>query len=92
MAIIFPTALAATPVHPPNRGSRWALYCKPASHMKKSAQYIDLAILIDLTSLAGTAAGITWTWVNEVNRHDQEKRAYVSALVRADVLLGIKAI
>ncbi|RVX74129.1 hypothetical protein B0A52_01961 [Exophiala mesophila] len=63
MAIIFPTALAATPVHPPNRGSRWALYY--------------------LTSLAGTAAGITWTWVNEVNRHDQEKRAYVSALMNA---------
>ncbi|KAK1842211.1 major facilitator superfamily transporter [Colletotrichum chrysophilum] len=26
MAIIFPIALAATPVHPPNIGSRWALY------------------------------------------------------------------
>lgn len=36
---------------------------------------------VDLTSLAGTAAGLTWTWVNEVNRHDPEKRAYVSALV-----------
>jgi ACS family pantothenate transporter-like MFS transporter len=63
MAIIFPIALAATPVHPSNRGQRWALYY--------------------LTSFAGTAAGITWTWVNEVNRHDPEKRAYVSALMNA---------
>ncbi|KAH6678811.1 major facilitator superfamily transporter [Plectosphaerella plurivora] len=63
MAIIFPIALAATPVHPPNRGTRWALYY--------------------LTSLAGSAAGLTWTWVNEVNRHDPEKRAYVSALMNA---------
>ncbi|KAF2418395.1 major facilitator superfamily transporter [Tothia fuscella] len=63
MAIIFPTALAATPVHPSNRGQRWTLYY--------------------LTSLAGTAAGLTWTWVNEVNRHDPEKRAYVGALMNA---------
>jgi ACS family pantothenate transporter-like MFS transporter len=63
MAIIFPIALAATPVHPSNSGQRWTLYY--------------------LTSLAGTAAGITWTWVNEVNRHDPEKRAYVSALMNA---------
>lgn len=28
MAIIFPTALAATPVHPADRGQRWVLYCK----------------------------------------------------------------
>lgn len=26
--IIFPIALAATPVHPANRGTRWALYCE----------------------------------------------------------------
>ncbi|KAF2670485.1 major facilitator superfamily transporter [Microthyrium microscopicum] len=63
MAVIFPIALAATPVHPTHRGKRWALYY--------------------LTSLTGTAAGITWTWVNEVNRHDPEKRAYVSALMNA---------
>lgn len=29
MGIIFPISLAATPVHPANRGQRWALYCKP---------------------------------------------------------------
>ncbi|KAI0129894.1 major facilitator superfamily transporter [Xylariales sp. AK1849] len=63
MAIIFPIALAATPVHPANRATRWALYY--------------------LTAFGGTAAGITWTWVNEVNRHDPEKRAYVSALMNA---------
>jgi ACS family pantothenate transporter-like MFS transporter len=63
MAIIFPIALAATPVHPTVRAQRWVLYY--------------------LTSLTGTAAGITWTWVNEVNRHDPEKRAYVSALMNA---------
>lgn len=28
MAIIFPIALASTPVHPQNIASRWALYCK----------------------------------------------------------------
>lgn len=28
MAIIFPIALAATPVHPPRRATRWVLYCK----------------------------------------------------------------
>jgi ACS family pantothenate transporter-like MFS transporter len=26
--IIFPIALATTPVHPANRGTRWALYCE----------------------------------------------------------------
>ncbi|GKT57920.1 major facilitator superfamily transporter [Colletotrichum tofieldiae] len=26
MAIIFPVALAATPVHPPNIATRWTLY------------------------------------------------------------------
>jgi ACS family pantothenate transporter-like MFS transporter len=31
MGIIFPISLAATPVHPANRGQRWALYCKPPS-------------------------------------------------------------
>ncbi|GKT86118.1 major facilitator superfamily transporter [Colletotrichum tofieldiae] len=60
MAIIFPVALAATPVHPPNIATRWTLYY--------------------LTALSGTCAGLTWTWVNETNRHDPEKRAYVSAL------------
>ncbi|KAF6814630.1 major facilitator superfamily transporter [Colletotrichum plurivorum] len=63
MAIIFPIALAATPVHPPNIGTRWALYY--------------------LTALSGTGAGITWTWVNEANRNDPEKRAYTSALMNA---------
>ncbi|KAF6805439.1 major facilitator superfamily transporter [Colletotrichum sojae] len=63
MAIIFPIALAATPVHPPNIGTRWALYY--------------------LTALSGTCAGITWTWVNEANRSDPEKRAYTSALMNA---------
>ncbi|KAL2874958.1 hypothetical protein SGCOL_009800 [Colletotrichum sp. CLE4] len=63
MAIIFPIALAATPVHPENIATRWALYY--------------------LTALAGTCAGITWTWVNETNRHDPEKRAYVSAMMNA---------
>ncbi|RSH93614.1 hypothetical protein EHS25_006260 [Saitozyma podzolica] len=61
--IIFPIALAATPVHPANRGTRWALYY--------------------LTSLSGTAAGVTWTFVNETSRHDPEKRAYVSAMMNA---------
>jgi len=28
MAMIFPTALAATQVHPPNIAHRWVLYCK----------------------------------------------------------------
>ncbi|KAM0279697.1 hypothetical protein ACHAO9_011572 [Fusarium lateritium] len=37
----------------------------------------------DLTSLAGTAAGLTWTYVNEVNRDDPEKRAYISAMMNA---------
>ncbi|ERT01302.1 hypothetical protein HMPREF1624_02545 [Sporothrix schenckii ATCC 58251] len=63
MAIVFPIALAATPVHPTHIASRWVLYY--------------------LTSLAGTSAAITWTWVNEVNRDDPEKRAYVSALMNA---------
>ncbi|KXH34014.1 major facilitator superfamily transporter [Colletotrichum simmondsii] len=63
MAIIFPIALAATPVHPANIATRWALYY--------------------LTALASTCAGITWTWVNETNRHDPEKRAYVSAMMNA---------
>ncbi|KAK1978603.1 major facilitator superfamily transporter [Colletotrichum cereale] len=36
-----------------------------------------------LTALSGTCAGLTWTWVNETNRHDPEKRAYVSALMNA---------
>ncbi|KAJ0114074.1 major facilitator superfamily transporter [Diaporthe amygdali] len=63
MAIIFPIALAATPVHPANIASRWALYY--------------------LTALSGTCAGITWTWVNETNRDDPEKRAYTSALMNA---------
>jgi hypothetical protein len=31
MAIIFPIALAATPVHPPIRATRWALYCKAST-------------------------------------------------------------
>lgn len=35
----------------------------------------------DLTALSGTSAGITWTYVNEANRNDPEKRAYVSAMV-----------
>ncbi|KAK1527856.1 major facilitator superfamily transporter [Colletotrichum paranaense] len=63
MAIIFPIALAATPVHPANIATRWALYY--------------------LTALSSTCAGITWTWVNETNRHDPEKRAYVSAMMNA---------
>ncbi|KAK0726773.1 major facilitator superfamily transporter [Lasiosphaeria miniovina] len=63
MAIIFPIALAATPVHPPNIATRWALYY--------------------LTALAGTSAGLSWTFVNEINRHDPEKRAYVSAMMNA---------
>ncbi|OIW23425.1 major facilitator superfamily transporter [Coniochaeta ligniaria NRRL 30616] len=60
MAIIFPIALAATPVHPEHIESRWAIYY--------------------LTALAGTSAGLSWTFVNETNRHDPEKRAYVSAM------------
>ncbi|KAH8911642.1 major facilitator superfamily transporter [Coniochaeta sp. PMI_546] len=63
MAIIFPIALAATPVHPEHIGSRWTLYY--------------------LTALAGTSAGLSWTFVNETNRHDPEKRAYVSAMMNA---------
>ncbi|KAK1961538.1 major facilitator superfamily transporter, partial [Colletotrichum sublineola] len=63
MGIIFPIALAATPVHPPSIATRWALYY--------------------LTALSGTCAGLSWTWVNETNRHDPEKRAYVSALMNA---------
>jgi hypothetical protein len=39
---------------------------------------------LDLTSLAGTCAGVTWTFVNETSRHDPEKRAYVSAMVSGD--------
>jgi len=61
MAIIFPVALAATPVHPPHIATRWVLYY--------------------LTALAGTCAGLSWTFVNETNRQDPEKRAYVSAMV-----------
>ncbi|WWC88901.1 uncharacterized protein L201_003816 [Kwoniella dendrophila CBS 6074] len=63
VGIIIPVALGATPVHPANRGTRWALFY--------------------LTSLAGTAAGVTWTFVNETSRHDPEKRAYVSAMMNA---------
>ncbi|KZO94924.1 MFS general substrate transporter [Calocera viscosa TUFC12733] len=63
MGIIFSIALGATPVHPPDRSSRWALYY--------------------LTALAGTSAGVTWTYVNETSRHDPEKRAYVSAMMNA---------
>lgn len=37
--------------------------------------------IVDLTSLGGTAAGITWTFVDESSRQDPEKRAYVSAMV-----------
>ncbi|PVH72854.1 major facilitator superfamily transporter [Cadophora sp. DSE1049] len=63
MAIIFPIALAATPVHPQWKAQRWVLYY--------------------LTSLGNTAAGITWTFVNESSRQDPEKRAYVSAMMNA---------
>ncbi|KAJ9157153.1 Major facilitator superfamily transporter [Coniochaeta hoffmannii] len=63
MAIIFPVALAATPVHPPHIATRWVLYY--------------------LTALAGTCAGLSWTFVNETNRQDPEKRAYVSAMMNA---------
>ncbi|ORY34542.1 major facilitator superfamily transporter [Naematelia encephala] len=63
MGIIFPIALAATPVHPKNRASRWVIYYLGASF--------------------GTAAGVTWTWVNESSRNDPEKRAYVSAMMNA---------
>ncbi|KAH7389210.1 major facilitator superfamily transporter [Cadophora sp. MPI-SDFR-AT-0126] len=63
MAIIFPIALAATPVHPKWKAQRWVLYY--------------------LTSLGNTAAGITWTFVNESSRQDPEKRAYVSAMMNA---------
>lgn len=41
----------------------------------------DTKSFVDLTALASSAAGITWTYVNEVNRSDPEKRAYISALV-----------
>ncbi|KAB5525550.1 major facilitator superfamily transporter [Coniochaeta sp. 2T2.1] len=75
MAIIFPIALAATPVHPEHIASRWALYCKCTKHMLTPP-------ITDLTALAGTAAGLSWTFVNETNRQDPEKRAYVGAMVR----------
>jgi len=39
MAIIFPIALAATPVHPPNKGTRWALYCKFTIHPSLDHRY-----------------------------------------------------
>ncbi|WRT67554.1 uncharacterized protein IL334_004526 [Kwoniella shivajii] len=58
VGVIIPAALGSTPVHPPNRGTRWALF-------------------------SGTAAGVTWTFVNETSRHDPEKRAYVSAMMNA---------
>ncbi|KAK3323405.1 major facilitator superfamily transporter [Cercophora scortea] len=63
MGIIFPIALAATPVHPTHLASRWVLYY--------------------LNALVATAAGLMWTFVNEVNRNDPEKRAYVSAMMNA---------
>ncbi|OAA60355.1 major facilitator superfamily transporter [Niveomyces insectorum RCEF 264] len=40
-------------------------------------------VYLYLTALAGTSAGITWTWVNEVSRDDPEKRAYISAMMNA---------
>ncbi|WVQ81059.1 hypothetical protein IAT38_003166 [Cryptococcus sp. DSM 104549] len=63
VGIIIPAALGATPVHPANRGIRWALFY--------------------LTALSGTAAGVTWTYVNETSRNDPEKRAYVGAMMNA---------
>ncbi|WVQ81058.1 hypothetical protein IAT38_003165 [Cryptococcus sp. DSM 104549] len=63
LGIIVPAALGATPVHPENRGIRWALFY--------------------LMALSGTAAGVTWTYVNETSRHDPEKRAYVGAVMNA---------
>ncbi|WVW84388.1 hypothetical protein I302_106422 [Kwoniella bestiolae CBS 10118] len=63
VGIVIPAALGSTPVHPPNKGTRWALFY--------------------LTSLAGTAAGVTWTFVNETSRQDPEKRAYVGAMMNA---------
>lgn len=85
MAIIFPIALAATPVHPANIATRWALYCKILPNFRSWAVTWFLTTFLppDLTALSGTCAGITWTWVNETNRDDPEKRAYTSALVRA---------
>jgi MFS transporter, ACS family, pantothenate transporter len=87
MAIIFPTALAATPVHPADRGSRWVLYCKLSFDSQKSNIPADL-LCLDLTALTGICAGIVWTWVNEVSRLDPEKRAYIGALVGATPLLS----
>lgn len=90
MAIIFPIALAATPVHPANIATRWALYCEilPGA-FTTSFDWRNLTVLrqSDLTALSGTCAGITWTWVNETNRDDPEKRAYTSALVCAILLV-----
>ncbi|KAH6711887.1 major facilitator superfamily transporter [Leptodontidium sp. MPI-SDFR-AT-0119] len=40
-------------------------------------------VLYYLTALGNTAAGITWTFVNESSRQDPEKRAYVSAMMNA---------
>lgn len=89
MAIIFPVALAATPVHPANIATRWALYCKILPNIQNWVVRRLLTILLppDLTALSGTCAGITWTWVNETNRDDPEKRAYTSALVCAFLLV-----
>ncbi|WVQ96900.1 hypothetical protein IAU59_004008 [Kwoniella sp. CBS 9459] len=39
--------------------------------------------LFYLTALSGTAAGVTWTYVNETSRNDPEKRAYVGAMMNA---------
>ncbi|KAK8858383.1 hypothetical protein IAR55_002610 [Kwoniella newhampshirensis] len=59
--IIIDSALGSTPVHPPNKGTRWALFY--------------------LASMQMTAAGACWTFVNEANRSDPEKRAYVGAVM-----------
>ncbi|WVR06182.1 hypothetical protein IAU60_003212 [Kwoniella sp. DSM 27419] len=40
-------------------------------------------VLFYLTALSSTAAGVTWTFVNETSRNDPEKRAYVSAMMNA---------
>jgi ACS family pantothenate transporter-like MFS transporter len=79
MGIIFPIALAATPVYPSIRAGRWALYCEP--QFTPGSASGPLADASDLSALGTCSAGVTWTLVNEANRHDPEKRAYVSALV-----------